>query len=220
MKMKTILTYVVFVAAIFTLTVPVAGHGQRARDAGSADYHGLVKQLKNNDMSVNFQILRIAYTRTPDYKPYGSGDAKDAAFAALNKKDFAGALKFAQVALDTNYVDLDIHLLCRIAYRETGNTEKEAFHTSVLRGLANSIYTSGDGSSPEKAMVVISVPEEYFVISANGLKLIKQKSLTVNGHDYDAMDVENKKTGEKKTVYFNIDIPRQWLTKNLKKGNR
>jgi hypothetical protein len=109
--------------------------------------------------------------------------------------------------------------LCRIAYRETGNTEKEAFHTSVLRGLANSIYTSGDGSSPEKAMVVISVPEEYFVITANGLKLVKQKSLTVNGHDYDAMDVENKKTGEKKTLYFNIDIPRQWLTKNLKKGD-
>jgi hypothetical protein len=208
-----------FAAAIFTFMVPVTGHSQRAGDSGSADYYGLVKRLKSNDMSVNFQTLRIAYTRTPDYKPYGGHDVKDAAFAALNKKDFAGALTFAQTVLDTNYVDLDIHLLCRIAYRETGNTEKEAFHTSVLRGLANSIYTSGDGSSPEKAMVVISVPEEYFVITANGLKLVKQKSLTVNGHDYDAMDVENKKTGEKKTLYFNIDIPRQWLTKNLKKGD-
>jgi len=217
--MKTILTYFVFVAAIFTLLVPVCGHSQSAGDAGGADYYALVKRLKNNDMSINFQTLRIAYTRTPDYKPYGGSEAKDAALAALNKKDFAGALKFAQTVLDTNYVDLHIHLLCRVAYRETGNTEKEAFHTSVLRGLANSIYTSGDGSSPEKAMVVISVPEEYFVINASGLKVLKQKSLAVNGHDYDAMDVENKKTGEKKTLYFNTDIPRQWLAKNLKKGN-
>lgn len=120
--------------------------------------------------------------------------------------------------LDTNYVDLDIHLLCRIAYRETGNREKESFHTSVLKGLVNSIYNSGDGSSPEKAMAVISVQEEYFLMNANGLHLLKQKSLTVNGHEYDAMDVENKTTREKKTLYFNIDIPRQWLTKNLKKG--
>jgi hypothetical protein len=219
MKMKTILTYFVFVAAIFTLMVPASGYSQRGGDAGDADYYGLVKRLKNNDMSVNFQTLRMSYTRTPDYKPYGGRDAKNDAFAALNKKDFAGALKFAQTLLDTNYVDLDIHLLCRIAYRETGNTEKEAFHTSVVRGLANSIFASGDGSSPEKAMVVISVPEEYFVINASGLKMLKQKSITVNGHDYDVMDVENKKTGEKKTLYFNIDIPRQWLAKNLKKGD-
>ncbi len=218
MKAKTAVFYFVCITVLFTLMAPLPGHCQRGRDAGDQDYYALLKRLKNNDMSINFQSLRIAYTRTPDYRPYGSAGPKDAAFEALSKKDFAGALKSAQAVLDTNYVDLDIHLLCRIAYRETGNAEKEAFHTSVLKGLVNSIYNSGDGSSPEKAMVVISVPEEYFLMNANGLHLLKQKSLTVNGHDYDAMDVENKKTREKKTLYFNIDIPRQWLAKNLKKG--
>ena len=219
MKTKTAMIFFVCMAAAVTLMVPAAGHGQRGRDASDADYYTLVRKLKNNDMSVNFLTLRMSYTRTPDYKPYGDSEARKAAFAALNRKDFAGALRSAQTVLETNYVDLDIHLLCRIAYRETGNTAKEAFHVSVLRGLVSSIYNSGDGSSPEKAMVVISVPEEYFVMNANGLSLLKQKSMTVNGHDYDAMDVENKKTGEKKTMYFNVDIPRQWLTKALKKGD-
>lgn len=218
MKTRTAIIYLICMAVAFTLILPAAGHGQRGRDASGADYYALVKKLKNNDMAVNFLTLRMSYTRTPDYKPYGDSDARKAAFAALNKKDFAGALKFAQTALETNYVDLDVHLLCRIAYRETGNKEKEAFHVSVLRGLVSSIYNSGDGSSPEKAMLVISVPEEYFVMNANGLTLLKQKSMTVNGHDYDAMDVESKKTGEKKTMYFNIDIPRQWLAEALKKG--
>jgi len=31
------------------------------------------------------------------------------------------------------------------------------------------------------------------------------------------MDVESRKTGEKSTLYFNIDIPRRWLARNLQK---
>lgn len=217
MKRNAKVSFIVFIAIVVMMLIPAAGQSQRAREAGDPDYYLLVKQLKNNDMTINFQALRLSYARTPDYKPYApDNNAKDAAFDAIKNKNLTGALKFAEAALETNYVDLDVHLLCKIAYRETGNSEKEAFHTSILKGLVNSLYNSGDGSTPEKAMTVISVAEEYFVLNANGLKPVKTKTLTVNGHDYDGIDAENKKTGERKTVYFNTDIPRQWLTKNLK----
>jgi len=208
---------ILVIIAMAGLTAVMAGQNQAAA-AGEPDYYEIVKKLKNNDTNVDFQALRLAYTKTRDYKPYGADDsAKDAAFDELRKKNYAQAVKHALTVLDTNYVDLDAHLLCRIAYKEMGNSERYAFHTSVLQGLVGSLYASGDGTIPEKAIVVISVPEEYFVINANGLKSVKTSTLATNGHDYDRMDVESRKTGQKSTLYFNIDIPRRWLTKNLQK---
>lgn len=218
--MKRALRTLCIVAIITTMgaTAVMGDEGQPAAGAGNRDYYQLVTRLKNNDVNVDFLALRLAYTRTQDYKPYGADDsAKDAAFNALNKKNYGEAVRLAQSALEKNYVDLDVHLLCRVAYREMGNSERYAFHSSVLQGLVGSLYASGDGTTPEKAIVVISVPEEYFIINAKGFKSIKTGTFAANGHDYDRMDVEGRKTGEKRTLYFNIDIPRRWLTKNLQK---
>jgi hypothetical protein len=218
--MKTLLRtlYAITIFIIIGTTTVMAGQNQTALDVNNPDYYDLINKLKNNDTNVDFQALRLAYTKTKDYKPYGIDDsAKDAAFDAFNKKNYAEAVKQAQSALEKNYVDLDLHFLCRIAYREMGDLEKYALHNSVLKGLVNSLYASGDGTAPEKAIVVISVQEEYFVLNANGLKSIKNSSFAANGHNYDKMDVENKKTAEKKVIYFNIDIPYGWLAKSLQK---
>lgn len=217
--MKTALrTFCILVIIVMVGATTVMVGKNEAAEAIKPDYYGMLAKLKNNDTNVDFQALRLAYTKTPDYKPYGADNStKDAAFQALRKKNYAEAVKHAQTVLETNYVDLDVHLLCRIAYGEMGNAERYTFHTSVLQGLVGSLYASGDGTTPEKAIVVISVPEEYFVINANGLKSVKTSTLAANGHDYDRMDVESRKTGEKSTLYFNIDIPRRWLTKNLQK---
>jgi len=194
------------------------GKNVTCAEVSNPDYYDLVKKVKNNDKSVDFGALRLAYTKTRDYNPYGTDDsAKDAAFDALNKKNYAEAVRQAQAALEKNYVDPDVHLLCRIAYRETGNAEKYAFHTFVLQGLAGSLYASGDGVSPETALVVISVREEYFYLNANKLKLIKTSLFSANCHNYDKADVEHKVTGEKSIVYFNIDIPYGLLTKSFQK---
>jgi len=218
--MKRVLRTLCIIAIITMMgaTTVMAGQKQTAADVNNPDYYGLVKKLKNNAINVDFQALRVSYTKTQDYKPYGADDsAKDAAFDALNKKNYAEAVRQAQFVLEKNYVDLDAHMLCRIAYREMGNLEKDAFHNAVLKGLVSSLYASGDGTTPEEAIVVISVREEYFLLNANGLKTIKNSSFTANGHNYDKMDVENKKTAEKTVIYFNIDIPFGWLTKNLQK---
>ncbi|MBA4389936.1 MAG: hypothetical protein C0399_03260 [Syntrophus sp. (in: bacteria)] len=218
--MKTALRTLCIVAIITMMgaTAVMAGPNQTATDVNNTDYYGLVKKIKNNDINVDFQALRLSYTKTPDYKPYGADDsAKDTAFDALNKNNYAEAVRQAESVLEKNYVDLDAHMLCRIAYREMGNLEKSAFHNSVLKGLVGSLYASGDGTTTEKAIVVISVREEYFLLNANGLKSIRNSSFVTNGHNYDKMDVENKKTAEKTIIYFNIDIPFGWLTKNLQK---
>jgi hypothetical protein len=147
-------------------------------DAGVDIYNSLVNKLKNNDLNIDFKALRFAFTRTENYKPYGTNDnMRDAAFDALKKKNYPEALKQAQSVLERNYIDLDVHLLCRTAYRETGNLEKYTFHSSVLKGLVGSLYASGDGTTPEKAIAVISVSEEYFIMNANDLNQLKLQQL-------------------------------------------
>jgi hypothetical protein len=202
-------------------TVVMAAQSQAAApaaDDGNTDYDSLVKKLKSHDTGIDFTALRLSYTKTKDYTPYGDNEkAKNAAFAARKNHNDAEAIKQAESVLEKNYVDMDMHFLCMVSYRQTGNEEKSAFHRAVAQGLVRSLSASGDGTSPEKAYVVISVAEEYFFLNVHGLKMIKTGIMAAGGHRYDKTDVENKKTGEKTTLYFNVDIPFGWLGKSLKK---
>ena len=203
----------VMTAALMMPSVSAANsHGQ--------DYYGMVENLKTNSKPVDFKALRIAYTKTPDYRPYGSNEsAKNAAHVALNNKNFTEAAKQAEIALKKNYVDLDAHLICMIAYREAGNSEKSSFHSRVLKGLVGSIYSSGDGKNPESAFVVISVAEEYFFLNANRLKKLKNASLSLNGRHYDKIEAEDKRNAARSVIYFDISIPYSWLSQGMKKKN-
>ena len=188
-------------------------------DPTGPDYYAMVKQLKNNDLKVDFNALRMSYTKTQDYQPYGgdTGKTVDSAVDAANRKDYKEAIRLAEAALEKNFVDFDAHMICQIGYRELGGLTKYAFHRNILKGLVNSLYASGDGLTPGTAIIVITTREEYFLMSANGLKKIKQSLVKADGHSFDKMDVENTKTGDRKTIYFNIDIPFGWLSKSMQK---
>jgi hypothetical protein len=206
-----------YLAAFILLLLVFTGYGYAAETGKNApDYYILVKQVKNNDKSIDFKALRYAYTKTPDYKPYGGDDAdKDAMYAALKNKDFKKAVKHAQVVLGKNYVDMEAHYVSTIAYRETKNKEKEEFHSFVLKGLLDSIYDSGTGQTPETAFVVITVDEEYFFLGVYGYRVTKSDQVGANNHSYDKMETEDKKTGAKAIFYFNIDMPFNWLTAQM-----
>jgi hypothetical protein len=45
--------------------------------------------------------------------------------------------------------------------------------------------------------------------------MVSSSLQNANGHDYDKMEVEHKKTGEKAVFYFNVDMPYRWLNKKL-----
>ena len=76
----------------------------------------------------------------------------------------------------------------------------------MFRGLIDSIRSSGDGKSPAKAWVVISVAEEYAVLQALGFKPSGQSLLHQNGHSFDVMKAKSD-DGTEQTFYFNVDIP-------------
>jgi len=202
----------IFAVSIITTFYAIDAHSQ-----GKSVYQTLLKNLQEGSRSIDFATLRLAYTETEDYNPYGQDDPiRSAMFAALKEKRNEDAITEAKKILNKNFVDLDSHYVCKVAYKRMNNNERYEFHDYVLQGLLSSILNSGDGKSPESALVVITTAEEYTVLGITGLRSKKQSLIHKNGRHYDRMEVMDPKTGDHFEIFFNIDIPFKWLNKRLK----
>jgi len=188
-----------------------------AQQPSAGSYELLLEKLKRNDRAIDFKALRVAYTETKLYSPYGSDrEPRKLMFESLHNKAFDKTLENAEKLLLSNYLDLNGHFGALVAHRELGHAEKFEYHRFVFDGLLNSIKNSGDGKTTPTAMMVISTDEEYVLLNYLGLRTVKQALINENGHHYDAMTVVDPKTNQTSVYYFNIDKPFNWLGNSLK----
>ena len=182
--------------------LPVAAQSQ------PSEYSMLLAALKAGKTDIDYARLRLSSMDSPERKAAkDTSKSEKAMFEDLDKKDYPAALKEAEKVLDSEYVNIDAHYVALVANREMGALDKAEFRRSIFRGLIDSILHSGDGKSPEKAWVVISVHEEYVVLRALGFRPGEQSLMNQNGHAYDVMKVKNVEDGTEQTFYFNVDIP-------------
>lgn len=197
---------------------PPGPHRQSTQDSPKSSYALLLERVKKSDATVDFRELRMAYTETSDYSPYGGDrDTRQKMFAALKAKEFEQALESAEKILARNFVEINAQFGAYVANRELGNADKATFHRFVFDGLIKSITASGDGQSAATAFVVISTDEEYVLLNFMGLRATGQSLITQNGHSFDRMTALNPKTNETVNYFFNIDKPFNWLGQSLKK---
>jgi hypothetical protein len=127
------------------------------KPAEKLSYETLLERVKKQDPAVNFQELRLAYTETKQYSPYGGDrETRKAMFAALNAKEYENALASSEKILAANYLDINAHFGAFVANRELGHAEKSDYHKNIFQKLLKSISDSGDGKTMETAFVVIS----------------------------------------------------------------
>lgn len=177
---------------------------------GKSEYASLVTRLKSGDTSIDFARLRTSYMESPEYeagKINDLGRTRKAAFAALAGKDFRTAAQLAGEILDVSFVDLDAHFVKYLAHCELGEPEPSKFHKLVYTRLLKSILASGDGQSVATAYQVISIAEEYSVLRAFRMALIRQSLLRHEGHAYDYLEIRSLNNGSPSALYFNVDIP-------------
>lgn len=180
-------------------------------------YETLLEKVKKQDPAVDFTALRLAYTETEQYSPYGGDkESRKAMFAALNAKQYETALAASEKLLAANYVDMNAHFGAYVSNRELGHTEKSEFHKYVFQHLLKSVSDSGDGKAMETAFVVISVDEEYVWFNFMGLRVSNQALVENKGHHYDKMSAQDPKTEQASDYYFNIDKPFNWLGSSMK----
>lgn len=201
-----------------SLLVIAVSISAQTQEPNKLKYEALLEKVKAGDTSVSFKDLRMAYAESKGYAPYGSDtEARNAMVAALNEKNYDKALEHAGSILTKNYLDITAHIVSSAAYGELKNAERAKYHRAIVEGLAQSIMKSGDGKTLDTAFVVISTNEEYALFNLLGMKVVAQALVNDKGHSYDKMDAIDRKTEQKTTFYFNIDIPFNWLANSLKR---
>jgi len=189
-----------------------------AQDSPKRSFAALLERAKKSDATLDFKELRMAYTETADYSPYGGErETRKKMFASLNAREFDAAVESAEKILAKNYVEINAHFVAYVAHRESGRAEKATFHKFMFDGLMKSITGSGDGKTAETAYVVITTDEEYTLFNILGLRPAGQSLITQNGHSFDRMTATNPKSNETVVYFFNIDKPFNWLGQSLKK---
>lgn len=72
-----------------------------------------------------------------------------------------------------------------------------------LFGITQDIAHSGNGLTPDTAVHVIAVSEEYAWLHEKNLRVTRQSLIKIGNHRYDAMDATDG-SGNSKTVYFDV----------------
>jgi uncharacterized protein DUF4919 len=177
----------------------------------------LLERAKKGDESVDFGELRMAYTETAEYSPYGTDrESRNKMLSAINAGDYNTALELANKMLSRNFLNPIAHFGARTAHRALGHIAEADRHKQFLERLIRSIQKSGDGKTPATAFVVISNDEESFFLTGSlRLSPTALAQITRDGHNYELVTAVDENTNEKRDYYFNIDKLSQW--RSLKK---
>jgi len=178
----------------------------KPKELATVSYAQLLDRVKKKDKFVDFTALRMTYTESPDYDPYGpDNNLLNPMMTAFNGNNYKQAAEQAEKVLEKCYVVITAHIVAAISYDQLKDNEKADFHRYIARGLIDSITESGDGMTQQTAYVVISTKEEYTILQLRGLRPTGQALLRDDGHSYDKLMAIDPKTNEKSDFYFQID---------------
>jgi hypothetical protein len=179
-------------------------------------YEAMVARVKAGDVALDYRALRDAYAQSAHYQPEGGDydEPRTAMLDAFNAQDCVKALAAADKVLNAVFIDITAHIVSGRCFELASDSAKAAFHRTVARGLMASILASGDGKTPKTAFVVVTISEEYDVLTALRLKPTLQALVQDDGHSYDKQDAKSA-TGETATLFFQIDRPMAWLSRSL-----
>jgi hypothetical protein len=214
MPLSTFMKFIVIellTSVLFVAFLAIGAYAQSPAPALPATnqtvFKDLLAKLKAGDANIDYKAFRFA-SADSDAKEAGKGDRElsNKAIAAFQDGKFKDAIKLADKALDSGYVDSRMHLIRALASEKSGDVKKFEFHKAVYLGLINSILSGADGKSAKTAYVVISIDEESAVLRALELMKGNQSLRNDGGHKYDVLTVTDPKTNKSFELWFNIDI--------------
>jgi len=180
------------------------------------DYRDLLAAAQQNPEQADFHSLRMAYTQSDEYHPYApDAEHLNALQQALNEGDFAAALTAAQGLLEDCYLDIEAHMAADYIYTNLEDYPRATYHRTFARGILNAIMGTGDGRSPETALIVIDIREEYTLCRILNMRPSGQRLIHHEGHWLDVLTVQHPESGARLDLHFNVDLPKNWLHHRL-----
>jgi hypothetical protein len=125
---------------------------------------------------------------------------------AIASNDEARILAAAQAMLADNAANLRAHIVASNVLHKQGKEQESKFHGVFIKGILDSIVASGDGKSAATAFTVFNVPEEYCLVQAVGLQVLRQSLHHEGSRVFDVLSVRrgNDASAPSRDLYFDI----------------
>ena len=174
----------------------------------SEENYTIILDSIKNELSSDFFTLRMAFTHTKEYSPYGSdlADSLKRVSELIDSLKYDSAISALNRIQKIEYVNIPSHLYFGYIYNQLGDSAKSKFHYYIYEGLLNSIYQSGDGRTPQTGYIVISTKEEYQFLNWFDLQFHRQSLIDKDDYSFDLMRVTDPNTDEELEIYFNIEL--------------
>jgi hypothetical protein len=191
---------------LLALAIPAGAYSQRPRLSATerATYDSLRARVLAGDTTVDYGELRVLYARIPDDGKPSPGDAFERAKAA---NDSLVRRAILDTILTAYAGHVRAHRDVGRLFASFGDSTHASEEAAIVRAFVRSIASS-DGTSPETAMLVWNIAEEYAVMESLGATKDYSQALvqgkTSKGDE--AFDVLTAKTDDGKSVtrYFRL----------------
>eukprot|EP00033_Pygsuia_biforma_P001872 GCRY01002093.1.p1 GENE.GCRY01002093.1~~GCRY01002093.1.p1 ORF type:complete len:252 (-),score=33.25 GCRY01002093.1:728-1483(-) len=184
------------------------------KDMTVRNFDSLLQQALKNPLSFDYKELRLKYSESPNYRPYlDDVSVFSKVEKALESKDFDVAEKLLSQLLSECFVSIRGHLLAEELYLLKQDSSLAQSHAHFGWSLIRSIIENARiGVDDELIFEVVSVSEEYEVLSALNLKPLSQTICKSDDLQYfDVFKVRHKYSKQEQQVRFIINRPFAWL---------
>lgn len=182
------------------------------------DFLKLARAAFDDPQNADFVALREAYTASDSYEPTAHYSYNKLIGQTNSAGDFDEIARFCERVLEKNPMDLEVRMLLDYAYDQLEQHDLAAKHQTFVEGMLQAIFSSGDGRSIDSAWEVVSVAEEYTLISVMGLRMQKQSLVEEGGIFYDVLSVvprTSENPADTLDLYFDITAPFGYLRNML-----
>jgi len=195
---------------------------QLTQDSLSESYYPkLIERFMSFDTTLtenDFNLLYYGNIFTDNYDPYGTSENERKFLELYNKQDYSNAIPLGLQVLNENPINTTILFKMLVIYYQLSDMENQTKYAMLYYGILKEIYSSGDGSTCETAMVVINVSDEYEIISE--LQLNVEMQSLVGDCDLMEFEIEPQNIDKDRIpiekLYFNVIIPLENLSKQFK----
>jgi len=168
-------------------------------------YPNLLKRYHANDPTLNaeeYKHLYYGWTFQPGYNPYKPNLQADALNEMMLYEKFPEIIATGKKLLQTDPFNTDVMYLLHMAYGEMNKPAESKSWLTKFDGVMNAIKASGNGKTPEEAVVIIAPRDTYMFLTVVNLRQASSAQLVDN--KYHLVPVKTPNQHNYTQVYFNI----------------
>jgi hypothetical protein len=170
-------------------------------------YPTLLKRYMANDATLTveeYAHLYYGYPKQPGYKPWAVNDKEDELGQLVLYENWPVVLTTGNKLLQKDPFNLSVIYLMHMATGELRRAAESKKWLAKFDGLLAAIKASGNGRSPETAVVLVTPRDEYMFLNA-AAQLRQDGAVQLVDNKYDLVKLKLPNKLNLTQVYFNIE---------------